>query len=160
MSIRTRATAAAFLAFWLAITVRAQTPGQTSAQAPVQTSTHATARPADNDFYALGAPAAAGDAQAQFALGNYYFDGRGVAQDYGQALTWYRKSADQGYAPALNQLGYMHQHKFGLPRDYKRALNYYRLAAKKGYAQAEYNLGVMYQSGLGAKRDNKQACEW
>ena len=59
-----------------------------------------------------------------------------VSRDYYQALIWYRKSAGQGYAPAQNQLGYMHQHKFGLPRDYKRALNYYRLAANKGYAPA------------------------
>jgi uncharacterized protein len=93
-------------------------------------------------------------------LGSRYFDGRGVAQDYGQALIWYRKSADQGYAPALNQLGYMHQHKFDLPRDYKHALNYYHLAANKGDAQAEYNLGVMYQSGQGVKHDDKQAFEW
>src|ERR1700759_3749553 len=149
MNIRTTATAVAFLAFGLVIVVRAQAPGQTPPQAP---SPYATPLPEDNDFYALRASAAAGDAQAQFVLGGRYFDGRGVAQDYGQALTWYRYSADQGYAPALNQLGYMHQHKFGLPRDYRRALNYYRLAANKGYAQAEYNLGAMYQSGLGVKR--------
>jgi hypothetical protein len=58
MNIRTRITAAAFLGSGLAITVRAQMPEQTPA--PVQTSTHPTAPPADDDFYALRAPAAAG----------------------------------------------------------------------------------------------------
>jgi hypothetical protein len=42
------------------------------AQAPVQTSAQATAPPPDNDFYAFREPAAAGDAQAQFALGNRF----------------------------------------------------------------------------------------
>ena len=116
MPFPTRVTAAAFFAFTLVSTTQAQ------AQAPVQTSTQATALPPDNDFNALREPAAAGDAQAQFALANHYFNGIGVPQDYGQAVIWYRKSASQGYAPAENQLGYMHQHKFGLPRDYERAL--------------------------------------
>ena len=124
------ATAAAFLAFAAVITVRAQAP------APVEAPSDATPLSADNEIYALLGPAEAGDAQAQFALGNHYFDGRGVARDYGQALAWYRKSADQNYAPALNQLGYMHQHKAGLPLNYKRALYFYRLAASKGYALA------------------------
>ena len=142
MTFPTRVTAAAFFVVALVSTTKGQP------QTPVQESAQAQAVPADDDFNALLGPAAAGDAQAQFALGNDYIDGRGVAQDYGQAAIWYRKSAAQGYAPALNQLGYMHQHKFGLPRDYKRALYYYRLAANKGNARAEYNLGAMYQNGL------------
>lgn len=154
MSIPTRVTAAAFFVFALVSTT------QGHVQAPVQVSTQAQALPADDDFNALRGPAAAGDAQAQFALGNDYIDGREVAQDYGQAVIWYRKSAAQGYAPALNQLGYMQENKIGLPRDYKRALYYYRLAAKKGNALAEYNLGAMYQSGLQVRRDYRQAFEW
>jgi TPR repeat protein len=156
----TAAMAAAFLAFAPVITVRAQGPAQKPAPAPVEAPSDATPLSADNEIYPLLGPAEAGDAQAQFTLGNHYFDGRGVAQDYGQALAWYRKSADQNYAPALNQLGYMCQHKAGLPFNYKRALYFYRLAASKGYARAEYNLGAMYQSGLGVKRDLKQAFEW
>jgi TPR repeat protein len=83
------------------------------AQAPVQTSTQATARPLDNDSYSVRESAAAGDAQAQFALGNYYFSGVGVPQDYAQALLWFTRSANQDFIPAQNQLGYMYQHKFG-----------------------------------------------
>jgi TPR repeat protein len=126
MSFLTRATVAAFFVFALLSAVRAQ--------APVQTSTRATALPPDNDFYSARESAAAGDAQAQFALGNRYFSGVGVPQDYGQALLWFTKSANQGFAQAQNQLGYIYQHKFGVPRDYKRAVAYYRSAAKQGYA--------------------------
>jgi TPR repeat protein len=70
MSFRTRATVAAFFVFALVSAARAQ--------APVQTSTQATAPPVDNDFYSLREPAVAGDAQAQFALANHYFYGLGV----------------------------------------------------------------------------------
>src|SRR5713101_6464145 len=83
MSFRATATLAAF--FFLALVSAAR------AQAPVQTSTQATAPPADKEFYSLREPAAAGDAQAQFALANHYFYGVGVPQDYSQALLWYNK---------------------------------------------------------------------
>src|SRR5258707_22131 len=67
MSFRTRATIAAFIVFALVSVARAQ--------APVQTSTQATALPPDDEFYSLREPAAAGNAQPQFALGNHYFYG-------------------------------------------------------------------------------------
>lgn len=46
--------------------------------------------------------AEAGDASAQFALAEAYDFGNGVAQSDKNALLWYRKSADQGFAPAQN----------------------------------------------------------
>jgi TPR repeat protein len=144
MSFLTRATVAAFFMFARLSAARAQVP--------VQTSSQATAQP-DDDVYTLGLPAAAGDARAQFALANQYYRGLGVPQDYRQALLWYSKSANQGFAPAETQLGNMYQHKWGVPRDYKRALAYYRSAAKQGYALAEYDLGAMFQDGVGVKRD-------
>ena len=152
MSFLTRATIAASFVFALVSAARGP--------APVQTSTQATALPPDNDFYSVRQLAAAGDAQAQFALANHYFYGVGVPQDYRQALVWYSKSANQGFAPAENLLGYMYQHKFGVPRDYKRALAYYRSAAKQGYALGEYNLSGMFEDGVGVKRDYKQALDW
>ena len=145
MSFLARATVAAFFMFALLSAARAQ--------APVQTSSPATAQPPDDDFSTLRLPAAAGDARAQFALANHYYRGVGVPQDYSQALLWYSKSAGQGFAPAQTQLGSMYQHKWGVPRDYKRALAYYRSAAKQGYALAEYNLGAMFEDGVGVKRD-------
>jgi TPR repeat protein len=96
--------AGAFSVFALVVAVAAQAP------APTQ----------GDDLPSICQQAAAGNAQAEFALGNRYFRGVDVAQDYAQALFWYRKSADQGFAPAQNQLGSMYQHKWGVPFDYKR----------------------------------------
>src|SRR6266851_4444386 len=167
MSFRTRATIAALFVFAVVSAARAQ--------APVQTSAEATAPPPDNDFYSLREPAAAGDAQAQFALANHYYRGLGVPQDYTQALTWYLRSANQGFAPAQNQLGNMYQHKFGVPRDYKRALAYYRSAVSQGYAQArewylraaghgnsdaENQLGYFAEEGWGQPQNYAEALSW
>jgi TPR repeat protein len=105
-------------------------------------------------------PAAAGDAQTQFALGNYYFRDRYVTLDYAQALTWYRKSTAQGFAPAQNQLASMYENNIGVPQDYKRAATYYRLAANQGYAPAQYNLAALFEAGRSVHRDYKQALAW
>ena len=41
-----------------------------------------------------------GDASAQFNLGLMYTTGQGVQQDNAAAALWFRKAAEQGYAPA------------------------------------------------------------
>ena len=49
-----------------------------------------------------------GQAGAQFDLGLMYANGRGVPQNYLQALFWYRVAADQGYAYARDGVGFAH----------------------------------------------------
>ena len=49
-----------------------------------------------------------GDALAQTKLGLMYELGRGVLQDYAQAVVWYRKAAAQGDALAQSSLGEMY----------------------------------------------------
>src|SRR5215469_15245309 len=87
---------------------------QTTPTVPAQSSPLASTTTPDNDLTALRVKAEAGDAAAQFQLGSAYDDGRGVAQDYAQALAWYRKSAEQGYALAQGNLGYMYQNGIGV----------------------------------------------
>ena len=41
-----------------------------------------------------------GNAVAEFDLGNACHFGQGVPKNYAQADYWYKKAADQGYAPA------------------------------------------------------------
>src|SRR5258708_12443660 len=139
MNFLTRATLSAFFALPLASAPRSQAQEPTPA-----------APPQANNFYSLQQRAAAGDAQAQFAVANLYFRGRGVAQDYTQALIWYRRSADQGFAPAQNQLGNMYEHDFGVKTDYARATTFYRAAANQGFALAQYNLASMYENAPAA----------
>ena len=46
------------------------------------------------------ADAAQGDAIAQHKLGQMYYEGKGVPQDYNQAVYWYSKSYKHGYVTA------------------------------------------------------------
>ncbi len=50
------------------------------------------------------------NAMAQNTIGEYYEKGLGVEQDLEQAEIWYRKSADQGYEPAVRNLERLQHH--------------------------------------------------
>jgi alpha/beta superfamily hydrolase len=89
-----------------------------------------------------------------------YMDGRGVPQDYKQAVAWYRKAAEQGDAFAQTNLGVMYSDGQGVPQDYQQAVAWYRKAAEQGHAVAQTNLGVMYSSGQGVPQDYQQAVAW
>ena len=84
----------------------------------------------------------------------------GKAQDYPEALRWYRKAAEQGDAPAQNNLGVMYEEGRGVAQDYAEALRWYHKAAQQGNADAQHNLGNMYESGLGVKQDDREAVRW
>lgn len=158
MSFQTTAVRAGLCLFAMVTVVRAQAPASSPTQAQLSTQ---TAAPTGTDPSSLLTAANAGNAQAQFALGNYYFGNRYVTLDYADAVSWYRKSAAQGYAPAQDQLGNMSENNLGLPQDYKSAANYYRQAANQGYAQAEYHLASMYRVGYPyVHRNYKQAFSW
>ena len=49
-----------------------------------------------------------GYADAQNMLGDMYRIGRGVRQDYAEALKWFRKAADKGHPSAQNCIGEMY----------------------------------------------------
>jgi len=113
--------------------------------------------------------AASGNAEAQFYVGLMYDNGEGVPQDYRQvvthvqqALTWYRKSAEQGFAPAQTNLGILLETGGQLERNYKEAASWYRKAADQGNAAAQFNLGLIYYSGRGddIAPDYKEAITW
>ena len=72
-----------------------------------------------------------------------YFNGQGVSQDDAAALSWFRKAADQGYAPAQNKLGLMYLIGRGVSQDDAIAANWLQKAADQGYAPAQDNLGLM-----------------
>lgn len=101
-----------------------------------------------------------GDADAQFEIGNMYYTGENLPQDYGTAVDWYRLAAKQGHPYAQNNLGAMYQTGEGVQQDYGDSVKWYRLAAEQGYAAAQANLGMMYAKGEGVPQDYKEAYAW
>jgi hypothetical protein len=58
-----------------------------------------------------------------------YARGQGVPQNYAEAVRWYRLAAEQGNAPAQNNLGVMYAKGEGVPQDYVQAHKWANLAA-------------------------------
>jgi len=106
------------------------------------------------------AAAKKGDAAAQYRLGEMYDLGRGVKQDYAQAVLWYRAAAEQGHAPAQFALAEMYKNGDGVAKDVAEAVRWYRRAAQQGEPRAQLLLGVLYESGVGVPKDSAPAAEW
>jgi clan AA aspartic protease (TIGR02281 family) len=78
-------------------------------------------------------------------------------QDYAAAFREWHPLAQQGYAPAQNNLGIMYEQGRGIARDDTEAVRLYRQAAQQGDAAAQNNLGYMYANGRGVARDDVEA---
>ena len=124
-----------------------------------------------------------GDPSAQLAIGNMYYKGQGVTQDYAKAVVWFRKAAAWQYKTperlddlttsllskemaerskitAQWALGTMHSEGQGVPREDAKAVALYRKAAEQGFNRAQYDLGAMYALGRGVVLDYVEAYKW
>jgi hypothetical protein len=101
-----------------------------------------------------------GYAKAQYGLGNAYYYGKGVQQNYDEAVRWYRRAAERGDAPALEALAYMYENGKGVPRDAAEAIRWSRKAADQGDAEAQSFLGFSYAYAQGVPQDYPEAFRW
>ena len=101
------------------------------------------------DLNALQTRAQAGDAEAQFQMGEAYRAGRGVTADIETAIMWYRRAAALGHIRASEELGFaLFAHG-----DRREAMPYIEKAAARGEARAFYLLGTAHFNGDYATRD-------
>lgn len=107
-----------------------------------------------------GTTAAATGAEAEYQTGLDYDLGRGVRQDYTEAVRHYRRAAEQGHAGAQFALAEMYKNGDGVAKDMDQALRWYRTAAAQGEAGAELMLGVLYEGGVGVPADVAEAARW
>jgi hypothetical protein len=78
-------------------------------------------------------PAKEGDAEAQYYVARIYANGMdNVEINYAEAAAWYQKAADQGYAEAKQELGYLYEIGLGVEKDELKALNLQRDASGLG----------------------------
>ena len=100
------------------------------------------------------------DPNAQYALGLMYYNGQYIPQDYNEAVEWFTKAAEQGYANAQYALGLMYREGKGVPQDYNKAVEWFTKSAKQGNANAQYALGLTYYNGQDVPQDYEKAVEW
>ena len=65
---------------------------------------------------------------------------KAVALDYGEAMTWYLKAAEQGHANAQSNLAVMYNKAQGVSRDRVQACMWLKLAAKQDHEDAKHDL--------------------
>jgi TPR repeat protein len=98
----------------------------------------------------LGPAAERGSARAQAYLGFMYQYGRGVPQNYGLAVYWYRRGAEQGNAVAQHLLGLMYDKGQGVLTDHVLAHMWLSLAAARTKG-AEHEDNVRLRDAIAAK---------
>ncbi len=94
-------------------------------------------------------PANAGDADAQFNMGQAFKLGRGVPMDLAKAEQFYKRAADQGHLQASDNYGlilFQNQRR-------KEALPYLRASANRGEPRAQYVLGTGHFNGDFVEKD-------
>ena len=105
--------------------------------------------------------AKSGEAEAQNALGEAYYDGKGVTENLTEAVKWFTKAAEQENAKAEYNLGNCYYYGYGVQyKDYGEAVKWYTKAAEQGLPIAQCNLGICYEYGKWVEKNLEEAVKW
>jgi TPR repeat protein len=161
-NFKNRSCYALALLFWLMLLPNAAFPASEEAETYYQNAIRQTGEASLEEVFGLYARAAElGHPIAQYNLAMMYSNGESVYVDYQQAVYWFKKSAQQEFAPAQYRLGEMYYFaKGGLPRDLDEAARLFRKAAEQDDPEAQMNLAMLCGSGEGLPLDTDQAIYW
>lgn len=98
--------------------------------------------------------------QAQGNLGVYYIYEFGVERNVNEAIKWFKKAADNDYAPAIFALGQLYDGDTLGERRLDLAFEYYMKSAELGYNEAQYSVGDCYYRGEGVQQSKDKALSW
>lgn len=116
--------------------------------------------PSEEELEDIRIRASNGEVQAQLAMGDLFYFGRGVEKDIEQAKMFYEAAARNGNVNAQYNLGEIYDKGRGGFKDDARAYNYYLAAARQGHVQAQYGVGVLLAQGRGVLQDYGAAVDW
>jgi TPR repeat protein len=102
------------------------------------------------DAARIGPAAERGDARSQAYLGFMYQYGRGVPQNYGMAVYWYRRAAEQGDPTGQHLLGLMYDKGMGIPTDHVTAHIWLNIAASRTRG-AEHEDNIRLRDAVASK---------
>ncbi len=112
----------------------------------------------EEEFKIIKAAAEQGD--ADYHLGNCYYLGEEVEEDYEEAVKWYTKAAEQGHAAAQLMTGYLYYYGHGVAKDYEEAVKWWTAASEQGDVRSQVMLAICYYLGRGVKLDYQEARHW
>jgi TPR repeat protein len=102
----------------------------------------------------------AGDAEADYWLGQAYEQGRGVTADQREATKWFSKGAQIGDPSAQNSLAINLAEGNGTRKNAAQAVEWFRKSAEQGNDEAACNLALHYMRGEGVEKDYVVALMW
>jgi len=97
---------------------------------------------------------------AMLLLGIMYYVGRGVEQNYREAVMWYEKAGDKMDSYALCNLGYCYYYGRDIAVDYSKAYPCFSYSSFLGNPNAMYKLGDMFYNGYHVDEDKDAAFFW
>ncbi len=101
-----------------------------------------------------------GDPGAQFEVAARFAEGKGMKQDFQQAIVWYSRASQKGFVPAQYRLATLYERGLGTPADVTRAKVWYRRAADQGNVKSMHNLAVLAAGPQQAEPDYATALRW
>jgi TPR repeat protein len=102
----------------------------------------------------------AGDAEANYWIGQAYEQGRGVTADQREATKWFSKGAQIGAPSAQNSLAINLAEGNGTRKNTAQAIEWFRKSAEQGNDEAACNLALHYMRGEGVEKDYVLALMW
>lgn len=88
-----------------------------------------------------------------YELGYMYLNGNGVDQDYQKAKEYFEKSADKGYASAMDWLGWLYENGNGVDKDLNKAIEWYEKEGQAGSSYGYAAAGKCYVSQVNPGTD-------
>ncbi len=103
-----------------------------------------------------------GDPAFEYLLGYLYGAGQGLQQSDANALEWFRRSAEHGFADGQLALSGMYYHGRAVSKDLPTALIWLRRAADQNHAESQFWLGTLHMNGMdkALARDASEAFFW
>jgi len=111
-------------------------------------------------LYWLRRSARAGNAYAQFRLGEMYAQGKGIDKDSVHAVKWWRKAAAKGNAEAELSLGKALVNGVGVKKDVKKGITWLEKSAEQNNKDAQFELAKLYLDGYAVPKDETRAQDW
>jgi len=102
---------------------------------------------------------------ANDTLGDLFYNGTGVKQDYKEAEKWYLKAAEIGNGNAQHTLGIMCFYGKGIKQDYYSASQWFFKSAIQSKANlltqmSQLYLGYLYSNGFGVSKNITESTKW
>lgn len=101
-----------------------------------------------------------GHAKAMFNLAICHYKGKGVKQNFEEAVKLFFQSIENGCFDAYYTLGKCFERGNGVSQDVTKAVHYYQLASEQGDTEAKKELGFRYMKGDGVPENYSEALKY